>query len=211
MLKKETLIKRLEIFLEKVKTENISVNSISDRIVELGMDLRPNLKELSENLILEELKNYIEKIGTTEMISSSDLAIELVSNHLKENGLFSWFFLTKDNERLLEGIKYHEDDYFFNAKEEMYDYEDPNKELQLNQYIEYGFRYLIEDTIEELNNEMGYQIDNYYINIVDLKLIYNSISNTNSFDKKEIQKDLEIIKEYEINELGCPKVSYSLD
>ena len=58
---------------------------------------------------------------------------------------------------------------------------------------------------------MGYQIDNYYINIVDLKLIYNSISNTNSFDKKEIQKDLEIIKEYEINELGCPKVSYSLD
>lgn len=211
MFKKETLIKKLENFLEKVKAENISANSISDRIVELGMDLRPNLKELSENLILEELKNYIEKIGTTEMLNSSDLAIELVSNHLKENGLFSWYFLTKDNERLLEGIKYHEDDYFCNAKEEMYDYEDPNKELQLVRYIEYGFRYLIEDTIEELNNEMEYQIDNYYINIADLKLIYNSISNTDFFDKKEIQKDLEIIKEYEINELGCPKVSYSLD
>ena len=42
---------------------------------------------------------------------------------------------------------------------------------------------------------MEYQIDNYYINIVDLKLIYNSISNTNFFDKKEIQKNLEIIKE----------------
>lgn len=209
MLKKEVLIKRLENFLEKVKTENISVNSISDRIVELGMSLRPNLKELSENLILEELKNYIEKIETTEMISSSDLAIELVSNHLKENALFSWYFLTKDNERLFEGIQYHEDDYFCNAKDEIY--EDPNKELKLIQYLEYGFRYLIEDTIEDLNNKMDYPIDSYYINIADLKLIYNSISNTNFFNKKEIKKDLEIIKEYEINELGCPKVSYSLD
>ena len=146
MIKKEILIKRLKNFLEKVKTENISVNSISDRIVELGMDLRPNLKELSENLILEELKNYIEKTEPTEMISSSDLAIELVSNHLKENGLFSWFFLTEDNERLLEGIKYHEDDYFCAAKEEIY--ENPNKNVQLNQYIIYGFRYLIEDSIK---------------------------------------------------------------
>ena len=211
MLKKEVLIERLENFLKKVKIENISVNSISDRIVELGMDLRPDLKELSENLILEELKKYIEKIETTEMINSFDLAIELVSNHLKENGLFSWYFLTKDNERLLEGIRYHEDEYFCNANEEIGEYENQNKELQFNQYIEYGFRYLIEDTIEDLNNEMEYQVDSDFINIVDLKLIYNSISNTNFFDKKEIKKDLKIIKEYETNELGCPKFSYSLD
>lgn len=242
ILKKEitldTIEKELESFLKNVKNykkeqkegKEIDLERINDMFIETGMKNRPSLEELSKKEFLVELEyqindefSYFNERDKKYELSAQDFSDDMYNEHLRNESLpFGYYTWNLDNERALESIIWHNDDYqadIIDYVEEEKGYYLENTKNTMTQSQEFGvymnraFNKIIEEKIDEINSEFDFteldeKLENYEINIDnlnvgDLKTIYNNLAlelgEEPIYSNEEIAKDIlnEIEKEKE--------------
>lgn len=240
ILKKEitldTIEKELESFLKNVKNykkeqkegKEIDLERINDMFIETGMKNRPSLEELSKKEFLVELEyqindefSYFNERDKKYELSAQDFSDDMYNEHLRNESLpFGYYTWNLDNERALESIIWHNDDYqadIIDYVEEEKGYYLENTKNTMTQSQEFGvymnraFNKIIEEKIEEINSEFNFaelneKLENYEINIDnlnvgDLKTIYNNLAlelgEETIYSNEEIAKD--ILNEIEKN------------
>lgn len=240
ILKKEitldTIEKELESFLKNVKNykkeqkegKEIDLERINDMFIETGMKNRPSLEELSKKEFLVELEyqindefSYFNERDKKYELSTQDFSDDMYNEHLRNESLpFGYYTWNLDNERALESIIWHNDDYqadIIDYVEEEKGYYLENTKNTMTQSQEFGvymnraFNKIIEEKIDEINSEFDFteldeKLENYEINIDnlnvgDLKTIYNNLAlelgEETIYSNEEIAKD--ILNEVEKN------------
>ena len=240
ILKKEitldTIEKELESFLKNVKNykkeqkegKEIDLERINDMFIETGMKNRPSLEELSKKEFLVELEyqindefSYFNERDKKYELSAQDFSDDMYNEHLRNESLpFGYYTWNLDNERALESIIWHNDDYqadIIDYVEEEKGYYLENTKNTMTQSQEFGvymnraFNKIIEEKIDEINSEFDFaelneELENYKINIDnlnvgDLKTIYNNLAlelgEEPIYSNEEIAKD--ILNEIEKN------------
>ena len=233
ILKKEitldTIEKELESFLKNVKNykkeqkegKEIDLERINDMFIETGMKNRPSLEELSKKEFLVELEyqindefSYFNERDKKYELSAQDFSDDMYNEHLRNESLpFGYYTWNLDNERALESIIWHNDDYqadIIDYVEEEKGYYLENTKNTMTQSQEFGvymnraFNKIIEEKIEEINSEFNFaelneKLENYEINIDnlnvgDLKTIYNNLAlelgEETIYSNEEIAKDI---------------------
>ena len=233
ILKKEitldTIEKELESFLKNVKNykkeqkegKEIDLERINDMFIETGMKNRPSLEELSKKEFLVELEyqindefSYFNERDKNYELSAQDFSDDMYNEHLRNESLpFGYYTWNLDNERALESIIWHNDDYqadIIDYVEEEKGYYLENTKNTMTQSQEFGvymnraFNKIIEEKIDEINSEFDFteldeKLENYEINIDnlnvgDLKTIYNNLAlelgEETIYSNEEIAKDI---------------------
>ena len=238
ILKKEitldTIEKELESFLKNVKNykkeqkegKEIDLERINDMFIETGMKNRPSLEELSKKEFLVELEyqindefSYFNERDKKYELSAQDFSDDMYNEHLSNESLpFGYYTWNLDNERALESIIWHNDDYQadiidYVEEEKGYYLENTKNTMTPSQefgvYMNRAFNKIIEEKIDEINSEFDfseldekledYEINTENLNVGDLKTIYNNLAlelgEEPLYTKDEIAKD--ILKEIE--------------
>lgn len=238
ILKKEitldTIEKELESLLKNVKNykkeqkegKEIDLERINDMFIETGMKNRPSLEEISKREFLAELEyqindeySYFNERDKKYELSAQDFSNDMYSEHLSNESLpFGYYTWNLDNERALESIIWHNDDYqadIIDYVEEEKGYYLENTKNTMTQSQEFGvymsraFNKIIEEKIDEINSEFDfsefdekledYEINRENLNVGDLKTIYNNLAlelgEEPLYSNEEIVKD--ILKEIE--------------
>ena len=229
----DTIEKELESLLKNVKNYKkeqeegkvIDLERINDMFIETGMKNRPSLEEISKREFLVELEyqindeysNFSER-DKKYKLSAQEFSDDMYNEHLNNESLpYGYYTWNLDNERALESIIWHNDDYQadiidYVEEEKGYYLEDRKNPMTQSQefgvYMNRAFNKIIEEKIDEINSEFDfteldeklkdYEIDTDNLNTGDLKTIYNNLAL--ELDEEPIYSNEEIAKDI-LNEI----------
>ena len=199
-------IKKIQSFLD---SKEIDLEEINDMFIEIGLENRPSLEDLTKKEILEEISYQIEEKNSSSgynqlklkgyEVNTWFLAMEISSDFYKRER-----FDVAEIEKILSGIKYHDDEFYkkiiHDVTENLLEEQDKTEEFRIImqkstiEIVDSTFKNL-KYSIKELDDKLkDYEIDTDDLKLGDIKFIYNNLATElgeeQKYTKDEIVKDI---------------------
>ena len=191
------VINDLEKYLKQIKNNEISFEDFNKKFVDIGLESRPSLTELTEKEMLKGLRNQIENDNSYysnhtngnfgSKVSAQNFGFYMYDETKEMKNFYGYYNDEEKDYYILKGIKHHNNDKLFVEIDKQVadirsNYNDPRKEwdgrVEIDYFLQQAFTKKFNDLIDEIDESLNivfeetnrkYAVKGYKINKLDLK------------------------------------------